>query len=259
MPSTPRQFYDSLAAQYDDMTAFAARLGREREAFRAWAQRYPLRRAADMGCGSGVHAIALAGLGVETTGIDISPEMLDRARAHAAEAIHATETVHTFDPENPRWIEGDFLTPALPEGQDLILCLGNSLPHVASAQELTAVLSHWRSRLSAEGRILIQVLHYDRILRERERIVGVRRAGGVTIVRFYDFTEPRITFNILTILPEGGAPAHSLIATELLPVTAAMLREAAAAADLAGVELFAGLSFDPLTPESRDMLALLTP
>ncbi len=38
----------------------------------------------DAGCGSGQFALAFADLGCTVTGVDLAPEMLDRARAHAA-------------------------------------------------------------------------------------------------------------------------------------------------------------------------------
>ena len=37
----------------------------------------------DMGCGTGRHSVALAKRGFAVTGVDLSEDMLDKARAHA--------------------------------------------------------------------------------------------------------------------------------------------------------------------------------
>ncbi len=46
----------------------------------------PYGRVLDLGCGSGIHAVALAARGWQVTGVDIVPKALDRARARARQA-----------------------------------------------------------------------------------------------------------------------------------------------------------------------------
>jgi 2-polyprenyl-3-methyl-5-hydroxy-6-metoxy-1,4-benzoquinol methylase len=59
---------------------------RERALDRIWKalRLHPGVRVLDAGCGSGQFAIALAARGARVTGIDLSPEMIGRAREHAA-------------------------------------------------------------------------------------------------------------------------------------------------------------------------------
>ena len=172
----PEQFYDALSEQYDAMTDFDARVVRETETLRPLVEKYSMKTAVDMGCGSGVHVLALASLGVQATGVDLSERMLEQARAHAA-----TLPGTAFFP-------GDFLSSFPPEllAVDAILCLGNSLPHIDSAGRLLAVFSHWKRHLVPGGKIVVQLLNYARIMRQRERIVGIRRDGATAFVRFYD-------------------------------------------------------------------------
>ena len=239
------EFYDALAADYDGMTQFAKRLEQQQQLL---ASLLPLRRAVDMGCGTGLHSIALARLGVEVAGIDISVEMLERARAHGAEQGVAVEFLH-----------GDFLShpPAEFLPADLLLCVGNSLPHI-DRSALEAVLTHWRTLLSPGGRVLIQLLNYDRILEQRERIVNIRRGGATTVLRFYDFLDDGLQFNILTMTDSGDGLTHSFRSTRLTPFTSQDILAAASRAGYANAASFSSLDFIPFSAASPDCVVLLT-
>src|SRR5512143_1511982 len=77
------EFYNTLASQYDSMTRFDERLSGEEAMLRRWRERYGFDSALDAACGTGLHAVALARMGVTTTGADPSSAMLDEARRHA--------------------------------------------------------------------------------------------------------------------------------------------------------------------------------
>jgi ubiquinone/menaquinone biosynthesis C-methylase UbiE len=51
----------------------------------------------DVGCGTGAYAAGLADHGWEVTGIDVSEDMLRRARAKGVHAVHADATALPFD------------------------------------------------------------------------------------------------------------------------------------------------------------------
>ncbi len=242
----PGNFYDTLADRYDAMTQFSARLDAQRRVLSDLLQRYPARRAVDMGCGTGVHAIALAQLGVDVTGVDVSEGMLGKARMHAAEIGVTVEFLH-----------GDFLAGIPRPPADLILCLGNSLPHLESRDALAEALGHWRA-LCAEGRhVVIQLLNYRRVLARRERIVNIRRDGPETIVRFYDFLADALQFNILSIRDTENGSTHDLHSTRLMPFLDTDITTAAAEAGFHSVEKFGSLRLEPFTDESTDLVAIL--
>lgn len=243
---TPEEFYDALADQYDGMTQFSARLQRQQEILASLLESLPAKTAVDMGCGTGVHAIALARLGLDVTGVDLSEGMLSRARAHAEETDSAV-----------RFIAGDFLAPVPSTPAELLLCLGNSLPHLESREALTAVLKHWRKLTAPGGHVLIQLLNYRRVLAKRERIVNIRRSGSDTIIRFYDFLDDTLQFNILTIREAGGAMTHSIQSTRLLPFRDSDFLSAAPAAGFSTVRTHGSLALDPFTDDSTDLVVVL--
>lgn len=247
---TPEEFYDDLAEDYDAMTQFAVRLEKEKSVLAGVLELLPARHAIDMGCGTGVHAMALAQLGVEVTGVDVSARMLERARAHAGR--HAT-----VDSAPVHFLQGDFLTPLPAESADLLFCFGNSIPHLPSGNALDEALAHWRRLLAPGGHVLIQLLNYGDVLRRQDRIVNIRRDGETTIVRFYDFLEEALRFNILTIVDGHDGPTHTLRSTRLSPFTDEDITEAADSAGFTSVEKYADLHFHPFEDGSPNLVAVL--
>jgi glycine/sarcosine N-methyltransferase len=246
--STPEEFYDSLAPQYDAMTNFTARLGSEALILQPLVDEFNIRRAADMGCGTGLHVLALSTLGVDAAGFDISANMIREAVGHAAElALPA------------RFTQGSFLAPELEDAEpfDAVLCLGNSLPHVPDIGALKGILAYWKRCLRSEGVIIIQLLNYLNLLRSKERIVGIRKTGPVTTVRFYDFTEPYLTFNILTIREEGGRITHALQSTRLLPLTKDDLASAAIETGFSKTDWYSSLKRDLFSEDAKDLVVVL--
>ena len=83
-----RAAWDERAPGWDEM-AEAHAAARDRPAdLRRVAEALRLRPGAtvlDAGCGTGQWEIAFAALGGRVTGVDVAPEMIDRARRHAAE------------------------------------------------------------------------------------------------------------------------------------------------------------------------------
>jgi glycine/sarcosine N-methyltransferase len=229
------------------MTNVAARLDAESRVLQPIVRECNIGKAADMGCGTGLHVAALSKLGVEMTGFDISANMLCEAERRAgARGIRA------------RFIRGSFLAPELGDSGpfDAVFCLGNSLPHVASADELSRILQYWRRCLSEHGVIVIQLLNYGKILRTRDRIIGIRKSGSATTVRFYDFTSPMLTFNILTITDEGGRVEHRIQSTQLLPLTREALISAAGDG-FAAIEVYGSMNREAFSIDAKDLVVML--
>jgi glycine/sarcosine N-methyltransferase len=201
-------FYSALAPDYDVMTRFSERLGTEEALLREWIDPRKTRAALDAACGTGLHAILLAKMGLAVTGADLSPDMIKTAAANAdAQNVKVT------------WIAADMrkLKKTIRGGFDAVLCLGNSLPHLLTEKDLTAALDGFYRLLNPGGFLLVQQLNYDGILKKKERIIGVNRKEGKEFIRFYDFARPYLHFNILTVAENRGKLEHALSSTPLRP------------------------------------------
>ena len=80
-----RRFFATAAAT-SDQEPFTRATAQEVEFLRSVLDLQPGTRLLDVGCGTGRHAVPLAGAGIEVTGVDLSPDMLQRAAARAAGA-----------------------------------------------------------------------------------------------------------------------------------------------------------------------------
>jgi SAM-dependent methyltransferase len=163
-------------------------------------------RLLDLGSGTGEHSRFLASKGFDVTGLDSSPAML----AKATEAPL---------PPNLRFLSGDIVRVAsLTDGVfDGALCLGNTLPHVATSEALLEMLRGLRTRLRAGAPLLVQVLNYERILGKGVRFLplnfrGADEGGGEVV--FLRLMTPvgggRLVFTPTTLRyrPQGDPPVE---------------------------------------------------
>lgn len=58
-------FYEEIAEDYDAMARFHERVPAETAMLKTWVERYQWRSAVDAACGTGLHAILLAQLGLQ--------------------------------------------------------------------------------------------------------------------------------------------------------------------------------------------------
>ncbi|MGD0589860.1 MAG: class I SAM-dependent methyltransferase [Bacteroidota bacterium] len=202
------QFYDSLANEYDELTGFAERFDKEHSAFQMLVQKYDLKIVLDAGCGTGFHSILLAQLGLHVTAADISEQMLRQAKQNAEHMSVQVETIQTSFQGMNESVHNKF---------DAVFCLGNTLPHVLTEEELFQSFKSFRKILNSDGRVFLQLLNYDRILNFRERILNVKEVNDKIFVRFYDYEGETILFNILTIEKKRDKLKHSLNSVRLTP------------------------------------------
>ncbi|MEW5847155.1 MAG: class I SAM-dependent methyltransferase [Myxococcota bacterium] len=108
----------------------------------------------DVGCGSGRHALELARQGVTVTGVDISPEMVQRAH----EASRGVPGV--------RFVTGDARTVRLGERFDAVVALFHVLSYQTSNHDLLAFLQTIREHVQPDGVVLVDFWHAPAVLGE---------------------------------------------------------------------------------------------
>jgi len=198
---SPVPLYDAFGEDYDRFVDWQARLAFEMPFFRSLFQRRGVQRVLDVACGTGHHAIAFAQEGYRAEGADLSEAMIARARANAA-AKSLSVPFHQLG-------FGE-LSAALEGPYDALTCLGNSLPHLLSEEELAQALADMAALLRPGGVLVIQNRNFDRVLAQKERFIPpqVHRAGEEEWIffRFYDFAGVRLRFNVLWLYRRGNAP-----------------------------------------------------
>lgn len=244
-------FYDQLAHEYAELTGEAAREPAARRFVERLVAAHAPAAVLDAACGTGLFALEFARRGVRTTGADLSAGMLEQARGKAARQGLAAD-----------WLCApmqDLAGHVQEKRFDLILCMGNSLPHLLDDNALRNTLEGFRALLAPGGRVFLHLLNYERILDRKERVVGISRTpdNATEYIRFYDFEPPLLRFNVLRLRwLENHRAAHDLTAVTLRPWCSAELRRALEAAGFRQLECFADFSFAPFRPEQSDVLLI---
>lgn len=241
-------FYDEIAGQYEEVVGSP---GRQRNAERLaeWlTSEWGARRVLDVACGTGLHARELARRGCEVTAADASAEMIAQAQAAS---LNTDATVHWLTCPMERIaekVDGPF---------DVVLCLGNSLPHLLTDTQLRRTFEGFLRLLMNDGIALVQLLNYHRLLTRGERIVGVTRSGSREYIRFYDLGPNRVRFNVLELNWSGDRCSHALHRTDLRPWGVDELRQKLTRAGFAGLHVFAGVDRSPFDPEESQGVLLM--
>jgi len=147
-------------------------------------------------------------------------------------------------------------------GFDALLCLGNSLPHVLTADALQATLTDFAAVLRPGGLVLIQNRNFDAILARHERWMEPQahreEEAEWLFLRFYDFNpDGTLTFNVVTLRRhEAGEWTQQVEATALRPLVHAELSSAITAAGFTDVYCYGDMNGAPFDPETSGNLIL---
>lgn len=248
--------YDALSDDYDRFVNWENRLAYEMPFIERTLREVDARRVLDVACGTGMHAIELARRGYKVVGADPSVPMIERAREKGSVGDLAHGEVRFIVAGFGGLAEKLALSPV--EGVsgpfDAVLCLGNSLPHALTADDLSDALADFATVLRPGGLLLIQNRNFDVVLARRERFMGpeAHREGDREwlFVRFYDFNiDGTITFNMIVLHRDAeGQWSQQVEATELRPLIYSELIASLTAARFTDIVCYGdmqGVPFDP--------------
>ncbi len=136
--------YDAFAGSYDEFNhAYKNERWTGKLLERALANGLSGDRLLDVGCGTGLSFTPMLERGWRVTGCDISPEMLERARAKVGDAVELSVADMR---ELPRL--GEF---------DLIWAVNDALNYLLAVADFEATLRGMRENLAPDGRIVFDV------------------------------------------------------------------------------------------------------
>lgn len=194
-------------------------------------------RILDAATGTGMHAIALAQQGFITAGVDISAGMIETARKNARQNnVDINFTTAGFGEIHQKLFQNSMNKSLSQEESgtpffDVILCLGNSLPHVENRTELKAALKDFAACLTDGGLLILQNRNFDAVLDTKDRWMEPQSYGNgedeSIFLRFYDFLpDELIQFNIVTLQRKNqGEWKQSILETKLFPIKHELLSE----------------------------------
>lgn len=152
------------------------------------------RVAVDLGAGSGHQAVALARLGWSVRAIDFSAKLLAelRGRASGLEVTAIEDDLRRF----PRHLTG---------AAGAIVCLGDTLTHLDSADEVRALIADARRCLSPGGALVLTFRDLSRALEGTERFIPVRSDDDTILTCFLEYLPATVRVHDLLHRRRDGA------------------------------------------------------
>jgi len=180
------KFYDGVSGFYDKMIDFEKNLNLRIDAYK---KIFPANgNIVDIGCGVGLDSIALAKNGHAITAFDISPQMIGMVKVNSEKYDVKIETgVFSFS-AIPKTYFGKF---------DNVVSVGNTIAHLTK-KELLSGFKKIYALLKPGGKVFLHILNYTAILKMKKRINNIANRNGSVIIRFYDFENEHVKFNILS-------------------------------------------------------------
>jgi len=133
----------------------------------------------DAGCASGELSITLSKNGYDVTGIDIDNSMIETAESKSGN-------------NKIKFIAGSISKiSSLAAGNnfDMILCWGNTLPHLENEDEIKKFISGSYSLLNQRGVISVQLMNYEKIINDTIKNLPVKETTEFIFKREYEFLE----------------------------------------------------------------------
>ncbi len=205
------RFYSGFAGKYDLFMPWEQRIRRERRFFKYVLDSNDVSTVLDCFCGTGFHVAMLSDMGYEVDGIDISPDMVGKAKENLREkGLDARVEL------------GDAKALNGEKKYDCVLSMGNSLPHEFGDDRILRALRGMHGALKEGGVCIIHMENFDRLYEDHERFIpSMHRRDGRgtdTFIFAIEYYEKKVVFNVLSIVERGGLPKFAVDTVEYYPL-----------------------------------------
>ncbi len=149
--------------------------------------------AIDLGAGNGAQSYALAGLGFQVKAIDFNKQLLaemgTRNNSNLIEIINDDiRSVGKFSSFHP----------------ELIICCGDTLPHLDSFSEVRALIRDAADILVTKGKIILTFRDYSTELQDTNRFIPVKSDSGRILTCFLEYFPDKVRVTDLLHEMENG-------------------------------------------------------
>ena len=204
-------FYQQISKYYDLIFP----VGEEQLRFLKEVAGNPPKAILDIACGTGGYSLELGRMGYNMTASDLDGRMLEQLEDKSkAEGCSVT------------LVESDMLKldQKLSARFNMAFCIGNSIVHLQSLQQIRDFLTSTKSLLENEGSLVLQIINFDRIiLRDVRNLPTIEnKNAGLTFERNYDYDKAnnimtfRTRLNVEGVSLENQVPLYPLLQEELV-------------------------------------------
>ncbi|NJD04849.1 MAG: class I SAM-dependent methyltransferase [Ruminiclostridium sp.] len=210
-------FYEQISKYYDHIFP----TGKHQIDFIETAAGIPPKKILDIACGSGGYSAALAKAGYSVTAIDLDEKMVEMTfvKKHK-DSVDIVAMVCNLLDISRRVGSSAF---------DLAFCIGNSIAHLGSKEDISDALGQMHSCLQPGGILITQIINFDRVFRHNISSLPtiVNEEAGLNFIRKYSYDEKKglIKFNTLLTVDRPGGREEYENTIELLPLLSADMME----------------------------------
>lgn len=234
------RFYSGFAGKYDLFVSWDKRINRERRFFKYLLDSNGVETVLDCFCGTGFHVSMLSEMGYTVDGIDISPDMVDRAKRNLEGKMFDADVrvcdVKSLDADN---------------NYDCVLSMGNSLPHEFGDGNVSRALKNMYRALKHGGICVIHMENFDLLYEDGDRFIPSaysRTGDGAEVFIFaIDYHEKKVTFNVISVIERDGRPPQfDVDVVEYNPIGVGRIKALLSGAGFNGLELYEDFLMTPL-------------
>lgn len=198
----------------------------------------------DVGCSNGNVAMALATLGYTLDAIDLSSAM-----------IRSAVTNNTY-PERLRFQEMNMMSLTYPNNAfQGVFCIGNTLVHL-QAKDIDPFLKSIYERLKSDGKFILQILNYEKILKEKPEQLPLIETDHILFERHYQYRSTHIDFITRLMDKKEGLVFENSV--PLYPLFTRDLIEHLSRAGFVCFEQYGSFAGTPYTDQSLTSIVVCT-
>ena len=198
-------FYSSIVKAYDELFPLnKIQAGLIEGVFRNLSGKSVL----DCGCGTGSLAVELGRRSASVRAFDLDETMIEKAKEKCPQAIDVEFSIDDllkFDKSFPE------------ESFHFAYCLGNTLAHLPSENEVKGFINSATKVLKPEGYLLIQVVNYDRVLKNKISQLPTIESDNYIFERNY-ISESHGIIQFSTVLKDKKSEQFYKQSIPLIPV-----------------------------------------
>ncbi len=223
-------FYKTIAEHYDEIFPFHQSKKSFMEQFLT-----PESRIIDVGSATGALLFSLSGANRKLFGIEPSETLLDiskeRSKNLQKDVILLQNGMEDLD------------TLFEDESLDFISCVGNTLVHLGSLDEVEIFLKNCHRKLTTGGSIVIQIVNYDGVENNKLPNLPLIETESIVFERSYTKEPHQFLFDTTLTIKESGEKISNSI--PLLPITSTQLNALLKKCDFETIRLYSSFESKP--------------
>ncbi len=243
------EYYDELFPLQDTAVRFYIRMQQEQQAA-SQIQPVPLCRFLGIGCATGNLENRLSSCGMDITGIDKNPDMIETANRRMKRTSSTLRFFEMSAIEMNRFLKkGSF---------NLISCIENTLPYISDETLLRKFFHDAKTLLTPGGKLVIQTHNFDFLKKMKQTRLPDLRSVRVTLQRSYLPMEDESALLEATLELGNGQKIILQKTTKVLPSPVQQLEAYAREAGFTSCVRYGDFQLSPWTEESLTTILVLS-